>query len=139
IRTRLFCMEIENPPPELGVTVDQPPESDDPDACKSDKYNMWKTAGCKQCHAFMDPVGFGLENFDAGGRFRTSEPDRPDCSIDGTGKLEGIGEFQGPKQLGELMMQAGDVDLCVAQQLYRYAVGRYALDDPDMALVGRLV
>lgn len=138
IRTRLFCMTIDHPPPELNVNVDEPPAAD-PDTCKIDTYTMWKDPGCKQCHAFMDPVGFGLENFDSLGRFREAEVDRPECVIDGMGTLEGVGEFTGPRELGQLMVEAGDVDVCVAQQLYRYAVGRFQLDEPDMALVSRLV
>lgn len=139
IRTRLFCMTIDRPPPELNVNSDEPPQAADPDACKSEAYSMWKQDGCKQCHAFMDPVGFGLENFDSLGRYRTTEPDKPECTIEGTGTLEGVGTFQGPAELGQLMAESEEVDHCVATQLYRYAVGRYVLDEPDRALITRLV
>ena len=139
IRTRLFCQVINRPPPSLGVNTDEPPGAADPTACKVDRYTMWKTDGCSTCHALMDPVGFGLENFDAAGRYRETETDRPDCPIDGTGKLEGIGEFQGPAELGQLMIQSGEVDGCVATMLYRYAMGRWDLDDHDEALLERVV
>ncbi len=139
IRTRLFCMTIDRPPPDLNVNSDEPPQAADPDACKSEAYSMWQQDGCKQCHVFMDPVGFGLENFDALGRYRTTEPDKPECTIDGTGTLEGVGTFQGPAELGQLMAESEDVDRCVATQLYRYAAGRYVLDEPDHALISRLV
>lgn len=139
IRTRLFCQTIERPPPDLGVNVDMPPQAADPNACKPDRYTMWKTDGCSSCHALMDPVGFGLENFDSAGRFRTSEPDKPECAIDGQGNLEGIGAFSGPAELGQLMIDSGEVDACVARQLYRYTVGRFDLDAHDEALLSRVV
>lgn len=139
IRTRLFCMSIERPPPELNVNTDEPPQAADPDACKIETYSMWKTAGCKQCHAFMDPVGFGLEQFDALGRFREQQTDKPECKIDGSGTLEGVGDFKGPAQLGDLMIESGQVDTCVATELYRFAVGRFDLDEHDFALIDRIV
>ena len=138
IRARLFCQEIHSPPPDLMVDTDNPPTSPDPDACKADKYDMWKTDGCKMCHALMEPVGFGLENYDMAGRYREHEPNRPDCPIDGSGALEGIGSFEGPAQLSDLIVETGDVDACIAEQLYRFAAGRYALDGRDLALVSRV-
>lgn len=139
IRTRLFCQVINPPPPDLGVNTDEPPGAADPNACKEDRYTMWKTDGCKTCHTLMDPVGFGLERFDAAGRYREFEPDRPECTIDGQGTLEGVGEFTGPAELGQLMIQDGQVDGCVATMLYRFAMGRWKLDEHDEALLERLV
>jgi hypothetical protein len=139
IRTRLFCQEINQPPPDLMVNTDMPPEGPDPDACKTERYVMWKTDGCKLCHTLLDPVGFGLESYDQAGRFRTHEPDRPDCPIDGQGTLEGVGAFQGPAELSELMIQHGGVDACVAIQMLRFTVGRYELRKHDKALHKRLL
>jgi hypothetical protein len=138
IRTRLFCQEIHPPPPDLMVNTDMPPEGPDPNACKSDRYVMWKTEGCKMCHALLEPVGFGLENYDQAGRYREFEPDRPDCPIDGSGTLEGVGSFHGPAELSELMISAGDVDACVTTQLMRFAVGRYELDRYDESFSQRV-
>jgi hypothetical protein len=39
---------------------------------------------CASCHARMDPIGFGLENFDAIGAYRTKDGDFP---VDAGGKL----------------------------------------------------
>jgi hypothetical protein len=139
IRTRLFCQTISKPPVDLKVNTDMPPEGSDPNACKLERYAMWKTEGCKLCHAGMDPVGFGLENFDSAGRYRTHEPDRPDCPIDGKGNLEGIGSFTGPSELADLMLQNENLETCVATQLYRFAAGRYSLDSEDTDSVKRLV
>jgi hypothetical protein len=139
IRTRLFCQPIGLPPPELQVNTDMPPDSGDPNACKSERYFMSKADGCSTCHKLMDPIGFGLERYDAAGRYREIEPNRPDCPIDGSGTFEGVGTFSGPAELSDLVLAAGGLDDCVASQLYRYAVGRSDLDYRDDALVRRLV
>jgi hypothetical protein len=139
IRTRLMCETIDHPPPDLNVNVDEPPTAADPNACKEERYAMWQQQGCSQCHALMEPVGFGLESYDASGRFRTTELDRPDCVIDGQGTLEGVGEFEGPSELGELLIESGKLDACVARQIYRYTMGRFALDEADLTLLDRLV
>jgi len=139
IRTRLFCQTINRPPPELKVNTDMPPNAGDPNACKSVRYFMSKADGCKNCHKLMDPIGFGLENYDAAGRYREIEPNRPDCPIDGNGTFDGVGSFRGPAELADLMLQAGGVDECVASQLYKYAVGRSDLDSHDKTLLRRLV
>ncbi|NUO51705.1 MAG: DUF1592 domain-containing protein [Polyangiaceae bacterium] len=139
IQTRLFCRTINPPPPDLGVNVDEPPGGPDPNACKEERYTMWQTEGCKGCHQQLEPVGFGLERFDSAGRFRTAEPNKPECSIDGTGELAGVGSFTGPAELGGLMIEAGGVDECVATMVYRFAMGRWELDEHDDALLERLV
>jgi hypothetical protein len=139
IRTRLFCQEISLPPPELMVNTDEPPEGPDPNACKDEQYVMWKTDGCKTCHSLLEPVGFGLENYDSAGRYREVEPGKPECAIDGSGKLEGVGEFTGPAELSDLMIEAGQIDACVAKQLYRFVVGRFELDEFDKTLVDAMV
>jgi hypothetical protein len=137
VRTRLFCLEVERPPP--GVDTDTPPTTDDPDACKEERYAQHREGGCASCHDLLDPVGFGLENYDNAGRFRTTEDGRPECSIDGQGNLDEVGTFSGPAELATLMIQAGGLEQCVVTQLYRFAMGRYELADPDEAFIERLV
>lgn len=90
------------------------------------------------CHKQMDPIGFGLENYDSAGRFREFQKDRPDCPISGEGALEGIGAFNGPKELSDLLIQQPDLSECVVTQLYRFAMGRYELDKADLAFIEHL-
>lgn len=138
VRTKLFCQEIPKPPPELGVDVCEPPQAD-PDACKIDRYFMWQEPACQACHTMMDPIGFGLEQYDASGAFRSAEADRPECTIPGDGDFVGVGTFNGPAELAALAVESGLVEACVARQLYRFAVGRTELDEHDEAFLERLV
>jgi mono/diheme cytochrome c family protein len=54
-------------------------------------------AVCANCHKILDPIGFGLENFDAIGRWR----DRDDTggAIEAAGELPGGKRFSAPKDL----------------------------------------
>ncbi len=137
IRTRLFCETIPLPPPNLMVDVDEPPGVD-PDACKTERYFMAKEKACSGCHLLMDPIGFGLESYDATGRFRETEPNKPECVIDGEGTFSGVGDFNGPDGLADLALSTGRVEACLVTQMYRYAVGRTELEAHDEALIARL-
>ncbi len=44
----------------------------------------------------MDPIGFGLENYDGHGQYKTTDTGRTDCAIDGAGSIPGVGDFHGP-------------------------------------------
>jgi hypothetical protein len=138
VRTKLFCTEIPKPPPDLMVDVCAPPPAD-PDDCKHERYFMSTEPACSACHLLMDPIGFGLENYDASGAFRETDIDRPECLIDGAGEFAGVGTFSGPAELGALAVESGAVEACVARQLYRFAVGRTELDEHDEVLLARLV
>lgn len=127
IRKRLFCQVIPPPPPE--VNVDQPPpEVQSP--CKIDRYNMTEIDGCAACHELMDPVGFGLENYDQAGRYRTTDNDLPQCEIAGEGTIDGMA-FQGPDGLADLLLQEGLLDTCIVSQVYQFAMGHPPDEDDD--------
>ena len=126
IRKRLFCQDIPPPPP--TVNADEPP----PDVvgpCKIQRYNMTEIDGCAACHQLMDPVGFGLENYDQAGRFRTTDNDLPQCEIAGEGVIDG-NAFSGPAGLSDLLLEEGLLDSCIVYQVYEFAMGHgVAVDD----------
>src|SRR5205823_11207851 len=69
VRERLLCQTIAPPPP--GVPTDAPPSTGG--TCKVDRYAAHRAnPSCAGCHSQMDPVGFGLENFDRFGRWRSA-------------------------------------------------------------------
>jgi len=80
----------------------------------------------------MDPIGFGLENFDEVGRFRDHDKDRPECPIDGVGQLDENTTFHGARELAGLIAQSPRLSACLAEHFVRFASGR-RLDDSDRA------
>jgi len=129
IRTRLLCQTI--PPPPTDVDTDNPP-GEEAGECKADRYAIHSQGGCAGCHNLMDPIGFGLENYDNQGRYRETDDGKPECVIEGQGTIEGVGDFSGPSELADLVIGSGELEACVVSQIYRFAVGRRegAEDDP---------
>lgn len=138
IRNRLLCQEIPPPPPDSGVAVDEGLVCSD-DLCKSECAEVHAQGGCAGCHQLMDPLGMGLERFDAQGRYRTHERERPDCQVDGVGTFIDTGEtFVGPGDLGALLSETDQMRLCFVTHVHRFAIGRVETAD-DRALLAELV
>jgi hypothetical protein len=77
---------------------------------------------CATCHKLMDPLGFALENFDAIGRWRTADGG---VSIDASGVLPDGSKFDGPAELGRILLSRPDQFVhTVAEKLLTYALGR---------------
>lgn len=122
VQTRLLCNKVAPPP--ANVNVDQPPSEGDK-VCKIDRYDEHRTlASCKNCHAQLDPIGYGLESYDIAGRYRTHDDAHEECILPDKGALPGFGEFSGPGQLGRLLVESGKLEACFVQQLMSFAVGR---------------
>ncbi len=81
-----------------------------------------KNPACSGCHSVMDPLGFALENFDAVGRWRTSDAG---AAVDASGALPSGAKFEGVVGLRRLLIEQQDqfVDN-VAERLLAYALGR---------------
>ncbi len=77
---------------------------------------------CAGCHARMDPLGFGLENYDAIGRWRTTDAG---VGIDPSGVLPGGEKFSSPQELKKILRSQQDVfTRALAEKMLTYAVGR---------------
>lgn len=92
---------------------------------------------CSSCHALMDPLGFGLENFDATGRWREQENGHP---IDPAGTLADGRSFAGPVELLEILRtDANDRFLrAAATKLLTFALGR-GLEYYDRPAIDQIV
>ncbi len=78
---------------------------------------------CANCHKLLDPIGFGLENFDAIGRWR----DRDDSGgpIDAAGELPGGKRFASPKELKAIIAgRQNDLARNLTEKLLAYALCR---------------
>jgi hypothetical protein len=135
IRERMLCEPIALPPPDVSVDVDQPPASKTPGACKKARYEEHRSNPvCAGCHSRVDPIGFGLENFDKDGKYRTHDDDNPECAIDGVGELNKGQTFTGAKGLAPLIAGNAQFVACFSEHFVRFAVGR-SLDTTDGARV----
>jgi len=80
---------------------------------------------CAACHSKIDPLGFGLENYDYFGQWRTHTR-RGRQAIDASGTLPDGTTFNGPKELKTILVETRLDDLArqVTQKLLSYALGR---------------
>ncbi|MCA9199912.1 MAG: DUF1588 domain-containing protein, partial [Planctomycetales bacterium] len=77
---------------------------------------------CATCHDHIDPLGFGLENFDVLGRWRSEVDGRP---IDAAGQLSDGTEFNGPDELRQVLLDRKDLFVRnLTAKLMGFALGR---------------
>ncbi|HXT59659.1 MAG TPA: DUF1592 domain-containing protein [Pirellulales bacterium] len=77
---------------------------------------------CAACHARMDPLGFGLENFDAIGAWRERDGE---FAIDAAGTLPDGSSFKRPSELKAILKQKkADFARCLSEKMLTYALGR---------------
>ena len=131
----------------LGTPVPPPPPDVPPlktDAENGVKLGMREkllqhraSPSCAACHKLMDPIGFGMENFDWMGRWRDQDADgKP---IDATGELPSGEKFSGPVELRQaLLSRKQDFIGNLTGRVLGYALGR-SLQDGDSCTVQRIV
>ncbi|HEY2899005.1 MAG TPA: DUF1592 domain-containing protein [Polyangia bacterium] len=123
VREQFFCQTLSPPPPGVDLT----PPAPDPNVSSRQRFEKHRTqAVCAACHALIDPIGFGLENYDGIGAFLTMEAGQP---VDSSGTLTGTdvdGDFHGALELSQKLSQSAEVRSCVAQKWFNYAFGRTA-------------
>ena len=77
---------------------------------------------CATCHKSMDPLGFGLENFNAIGQWRTQDSGE---TIDASGVLPNGGKFNGPAELKAYLLTRKDqFNRAFAEKMLTFALGR---------------
>lgn len=93
-------------------------------------------AVCASCHARMDPLGFGLENYDGTGKWRTMDGK---FAVDASGSLPDGRSFQSPEELkGILRADAGAFTRGFVEKMLTYALGR-GLEMRDRGAVRKIV
>lgn len=94
-----------------------------------------KNPTCASCHARMDPLGFGLENFDAIGGWRTEDGKFP---IDASGSLPDGRSFKGPGELKAILLADREAFVeGISEKLLTYALGR-GLERYDRPVVKKI-
>ncbi len=109
------------PPPNVGAL----PEDDHPVEGLSFREQLElhrSNAECASCHDRMDPIGFGLENFDPIGRWRDTQAG---VAIDSKGTLSSGREFNGPSELKVILLEKKDQFAHnLTRKMLGYALGR---------------
>ncbi len=123
------------PPPQVAVL----PPDDKPKNGVTFRQSLElhrKKAECASCHSRMDPIGFGLENFDPVGRWRTNIADQP---VDASGILTTGEKFTGAAELKvALMKKKDDCVRNLAERMLSYALGR-GIENYDASSVKAIV
>jgi mono/diheme cytochrome c family protein len=123
------------PPPDVPV-LDQPNKPLTAASLRQKMEEHRAKASCAACHAKLDPLGFGLENFNGVGLWRDKDGSSP---IDSSGTLPSGESFRGPKQLKGILMSRKDQFLnCLTRKMLTYALGR-GLEDYDRCAVDKIL
>jgi hypothetical protein len=128
---RVMCGSVQAPPPGIagfpepmaGFTARQLAEQHRADPA------------CIGCHQLMDPLGFGLEVYDAIGAYRTSEGGVP---IDTSGELPGGASFRGGVELSDALSKDPRFAECLTHKFSIFALGRLMNQKDDTSWISYL-
>lgn len=110
------------PPPPDVPDLKEPEASDKPMTLRERLEEHRSNPQCASCHAKIDPLGFGLENYDAIGAWRDQEVGKP---IDASGALPDGRSFNGPVELKDILLEGKDeFTRTFVSQMLIYALGR---------------
>jgi hypothetical protein len=96
-----------------------------------------ESKACASCHAPLDPIGFGLENFDAIGQWREKDKDQP---IDSSSAFVNGPKFTGAIELIDLLAKTRQKDFyrSVTEAALTFALGR-GVEPYDQPAVAQIV
>jgi mono/diheme cytochrome c family protein len=155
VREHFLCQQV--PPPPAGVNATLPPVTDEkPLGARERLGEHLSNPVCATCHTLVDPIGFGMEKFDAIGRFRNAEklivyptfdetktrrktkPSEYEIAIEPRGEVRGLANstFTSPRELGERLANEPACHRCIVKQLFRFANGRMEAAE-DQAVIDR--
>jgi len=122
VREALLCQQLPAPPADIppapevmaGVSTRE----------RAAQHEVDPT--CSGCHQLLDPIGFGFENFDTLGRYRSEDGGK---AVDASGSVIATrdinGAFNGVAELGQKLAASSEVKECVTRQWFRYAINRF--------------
>ena len=123
------------PPPPLVKSLPQDDAPVDGLTLRQQLEKHREKAECAACHQKMDPLGFGLENYDPIGRWRTQIGKQV---VDASGVLPDGAKFTGPAELKQLLLaKKDDFARNITEKALAYALGR-GLEYYDMPTVKRI-
>jgi hypothetical protein len=134
VLTELLCQSIPAPP--KGVNTTLVPDPTGMLTLRQVLEGHASNPACSGCHNLMDPIGYGLENYNPIGAYRVMDGTLP---VDATGTLDGQ-KFNGELDMSRIIGSDPRFPGCLANKLYTYALGRVpdltnptSLDAPTLA------
>ncbi|MCX4240641.1 DUF1592 domain-containing protein [Paraliomyxa miuraensis] len=115
---QLMC--IHPPPPPPGVEI--PPLDPEIGGTMREQLAQHRNdPSCAACHSMMDPIGLGLEHYDAVGRYRDVDAG---MEIDASGNLPTGEAFTNGLEMVALLADSDDFAYCTTRKTLTYALGR---------------
>jgi len=125
----LLCRTIPPPPPGVPPLPSMAP----PGSTVRQILSAHRSeAVCASCHGLMDPIGFGMEEFDTTGQYRKTDNGQP---IDASGTLDGVA-FANLGELGAVVRKNAVTAPCLVSKMYENALGRLPVEADSAALNG---
>ena len=124
----LLGKELPEPPADAG---ELPGNAGEARTLREELLNHRRNPACATCHNKIDPIGFGLENFDAIGRFRSQQAGK---KIDARGEFPDGTTFNGPSELKRYLIDKRQDEFIehVSRRAMSFALGRelHYFDEP---------
>ncbi len=123
---QLLCVELGAPPADISESEDVPEDFNDDEATSREVLSVRHSSQptCVGCHRIIDPAGFGFENYDSVGRYRTVE--KGDVEIDASGELQ-IGQevlnFDNSIGYIDALVESEALRSCLTDQYFTYVLG----------------
>jgi hypothetical protein len=137
ILENLLCQEIAPPPAGVPELDDETEPGVDPSMLNvRDRLAQHReNPGCASCHVLLDPMGLGLEHFDAIGRYRSEYA--PGDAIDASGMLPSGETFDNLLELTTILSSDERLLDCTTEKLMTYALSRELTegDEPYVASI----
>ena len=131
----LLGTHVPLPPPDVPP-LDVEPSRNGGLTMRQKTVKHLESPACASCHNVMDPIGFGLENFDWLGRWRDKDAGQP---IDSSGVMPSGEKFNGPAELRQVLLnRKDDFVRTLTGKVLGYALGR-SLEDGDQCTIQKLV
>jgi len=125
------------PPPDVPELDAQEPKRVEGLTLRQRTELHTKDPVCANCHRMLDPIGFGLENFDAIGRWR--DRNEAGVAIDSAGRLPTGAAFSNPAELKRLLAgRESDLARNLTERLMAHALGRQ-LEGYDEVVIDQLM
>jgi hypothetical protein len=140
VREQFLCQQVPPPPPSVDTNL-PPVDESKPLTNRQRMAAHANNQVCASCHNLIDPIGFGLERFDAigmrreqqkllfysaGKKLARQKPKEVLLDLDTSARVAGVpnSDFTSARQLGELLAKTPQCQECVVKQVFRYVAGR---------------